>query len=230
MKKFLLTAAFGMCAVAGFSQLKWDAKVGMSMSNMTKMDADMKVGYTFGVGVDYAFTDMWSLQSGVNFTSKGTKKVYEYEGGKDTEKYNAHYLEIPILAAAKFNINDNMKFVVNAGPYLAFGLGGITTYTDEYEGEKEEYHGDKLFKEYENEDALVKRFDMGLQYGVGLEINEHFLVNVTGQYGFTNPFNYDAYQLNDSDSEIEFSKEPIEGAKKLSPKNLSFMISVGYRF
>lgn len=33
MKKFLLTAVLGMFALAGFSQVKWDAKVGMSMTN-----------------------------------------------------------------------------------------------------------------------------------------------------------------------------------------------------
>lgn len=236
MKKFLLTAVLGMFAVAGFSQLKWDAKVGMSMSNITKMDYDMKVGYSFGVGLDYAFTDMWSLQSGLMFTSKGAKNSEEENGEKETYKVNTHYLEIPILAAAKFDLNDNMKFVVNAGPYLAFGLGGITTSTYEADGEEEKEHGEKVFKEYEvngeKEDAMMKRFDMGLQYGVGLEINEHFLVNVTGQYGFINPLN--GYTYKDSDGYISTSSKELEqlpdGVEKISPKNLSFIISVGYRF
>lgn len=44
MKKFLLTAVLGMFALAGFSQVKWDAKVGMSMTNLTgDMDGDMKI-------------------------------------------------------------------------------------------------------------------------------------------------------------------------------------------
>ena len=62
MKKFLLTAVLGMVALAGFSQVRWDVKAGMSMTNMNgDMDGDMKVGYTVGVGMDYAFSEEWAL-------------------------------------------------------------------------------------------------------------------------------------------------------------------------
>lgn len=58
----------------------------------------------------------------------------------------------------------------------------------------------------------MKRFDLGLQYGIGLELSEKYLINLTGQYGFISPYNYpDGY----------------DGDKA---KNLAFMISVGYRF
>ena len=33
-----MTAVLGMFALAGFSQVKWDAKFGMNFSNMTKID------------------------------------------------------------------------------------------------------------------------------------------------------------------------------------------------
>lgn len=224
MKKYLLTAVFGMFALAGFSQLKWDAKVGMSMSNITKVDFDMKPGYTFGVGLDYAFSDAWSLQSGLNFTAKGAKSSAEEDGVKVDYKECSHYLDIPILAAWKFKVSDNMKLVVNAGPYLSFGLGGKAKYSAEYEGQevsdedmKELGFGDtKLFsKEDGAEEAMMKRFDMGIQYGLGLEINDHYLVNITGQNGFTQVYNGDFIN---------------EKGDKIHPKNMAFMISVGYRF
>lgn len=205
MKKFLLTAVLGMFALAGFSQVKWDVKAGMSMSNLTGdvENTNMKVGYTVGVGVDYAFSDMWSLQSGLNFTGKGVS--FDDVEGEDGGTWKLNYIELPILGAAKFALNDNMKFVVNAGPYLAVGLGGKESYDD----------GDdfKLFsKEDGLEEAALKRFDLGIQYGVGLDIGEHYLVNLTGQNGFIN-------MLND-----KFWSE------ELSAKNMAFFISVGYRF
>lgn len=55
----------------------------------------------------------------------------------------------------------------------------------------------------------MKRFDLGIQYGIGLEVGEHYLVNLTGQNGFINPLN-----------------DKVE----LSTKNMAFSISVGYRF
>ena len=71
---------------------------------------------------------MWYLQSGLNITSKGAKSSYSEEGFDVKTTLTTHYLEIPVLAAAKFDVSDNMKFVVNAGPYLAFGLGGKEKY------------------------------------------------------------------------------------------------------
>lgn len=200
MKKFLLTAVLGMFALAGFSQVKWDAKVGMSMTNLTgDMDGDMKIGYNVGVGMDYAFSEDWSLQSGLSFTGKGAKG----EG----IKIKMNYVELPILAAYKFALGENMKFVVNAGPYLAVGLGGKMTVDGEDGGSV------KLFsKEDGAEEALMKRFDLGIQYGIGLEVGEHYLVNLTGQNGFINPLN-----------------DKVWG-EELSTKNMAFSISVGYRF
>lgn len=202
MKKFLMTAVLGMFALAGFSQVKWDVKFGMNFSNATKTkdvigDTKALPGFNLGVGMDYGFSENWSLQSGLMISSKGYKI-------KDYSKDRPIYLDIPILAAYKFNISDNTKFVINAGPYLAFGLGGKCKFDE---------GGDyKLFKGEDGEDAEYSRFDLGIQYGIGLEIGEHYLVNLTGQNGFISPFDYpDGY----------------DGDK---PKNMTFSIGVGYRF
>ncbi|RHD47344.1 porin family protein [Phocaeicola plebeius] len=194
MKKFLMTAVLGMFALAGFSQVKWDARVGMNFSNMTK-DSEAKAlpGFNLGVGMDYGFSENWSLQSGLMISSKGWK--YKEEGEKMT--FRPIYLDIPILAAYKFNISDNTKFVINAGPYLAFGLGGKAKY------------GDVDYKLFKSDEGDWKRFDLGIQYGIGLELSEHYLINLTGQNGFICPWDVD------------------EGDK---PKNMTFSIGVGYRF
>ena len=194
MKKFLMTAVLGMFALAGFSQVKWDARVGMNFSNMTK-DSEAKAlpGFNLGVGMDYGFSEDWSLQSGLMISSKGWK--YKEEGEKMT--FRPIYLDIPILAAYKFNISDNTKFVINAGPYLAFGLGGKAKY------------GDVDYKLFKSDEGDWKRFDLGIQYGIGLELSEHYLINLTGQNGFICPWDVD------------------EGDK---PKNMTFSIGVGYRF
>lgn len=192
MKKFLMTAVLGMFALAGFSQVKWDAKFGMNFSNMTKAEGTKALpGFNLGVGMDYGFSENWSLQSGLMISSKGYKV-------KDYAKVRPIYLDIPILAAYKFNISDNTKFVINAGPYLAFGLGGKCKFDE---------GGDyKLFKGEDGADAEYSRFDLGLQYGIGLELSDRYLINLTGQNGFISP---------------------ADGG---DPKNMTFSIGVGYRF
>lgn len=199
MKKFLMTAVLGMFALAGFSQVKWDARVGMNFSNVTKADNTKALpGFQLGVGMDYGFSENWSLQSGLMISSKGYKFDYKDEYYNESYKARPIYLDIPILAAYKFNISDNTKFVINAGPYLAFGLGGKYNYD---EGEDP-----KIFKDYEDEKGW-KRFDLGIQYGIGLELSDRYLINLTGQNGFISP---------------------VDGGD--DPKNMTFTIGVGYRF
>lgn len=193
MKKFLMTAVLGMFALAGFSQVKWDAKFGMNFSNMTKIDESKALpGFTLGVGMDYGFNENWSLQSGLMISSKG----FKFKKGDWKDKYRPIYLDIPILAAYKFNISDNTKFVINAGPYLAIGLGGKNKETDEED-----------IKLFDKDGYDWKRFDLGIQYGIGLELSDRYLINLTGQNGFISP---------------------VDGGD--DPKNMTFSIGVGYRF
>ena len=185
-----------MVAVCGFSQLRWDVKFGMNFSNMTKLDDSKAItGFTMGVGADYAFNENWAFQPGIMITSKGYKMKY----GDEKATARPVYLDIPILAAYKFDITDNTKFVINAGPYLAFGLGG--KYKQHWDGGYDE-------KIFDDKGADCNRFDLGLQWGLGVELGEHYLVNFTAQHGFLNPFKDD-----DDNS-----------------KNMSFAIGVGYRF
>lgn len=204
MKKFLMTAVLGMFALAGFSQVKWDARVGMNFSNVTKLDNTKALpGFTLGVGMDYGFSENWSLQSGLMISSKGYKFDYKDEDYNESYKARPIYLDIPILAAYKFNISDNAKLVINAGPYLAIGLGGKAKYD---EGDEDW----KLFKGEDGDDAACKRFDLGIQYGIGVELNEHYLINLSGQNGFISPNNW--------------------GDEFKDYKNMTFSIGVGYRF
>ncbi|WP_277235308.1 porin family protein [Phocaeicola salanitronis] len=206
MKKLVLTVLFGMIAMVGFSQVRWNAEFGMTLSNMTKLDdAKALPGFKLGVGMDYAFTDMWSLKSGLFFNSKGymTKR----KGYKTTIRPT--YMEIPIMAAINLPITENVKFVVNAGPYIAIGIGG------KYKQHWDSGDDGKVFSGDNGVDAMMNRFDLGLQYGVGVELAERYLISLNGQNGFINPFNRD--QIN-------------KDGDKISPKNMNFAISVGYLF
>ena len=117
MKKGLIFVLFALVSIVSYSQISWNAKVGMNMSNFTgDMDTDMRIGFNVGVGMEYQFSDMWSIQPSLMFTQKGAKQ--------DEVKMNPMYLEIPVLAAARFAIADNQNIVVKAGPYFAYGIAG----------------------------------------------------------------------------------------------------------
>ena len=208
MKKGLIFVLFALVSIVSYSQISWNAKVGMNMSNFTgDMDTDMRIGFNVGVGMEYQFSDMWSIQPSLMFTQKGAKQ--------DEVKMNPMYLEIPVLAAARFAIADNQNIVVKAGPYFAFGIAGKCKIGDEkidflckiresndikfkYDGvdEKDDVFGDDGWK----------RFDAGLGVGVAYEINK-FFIDLSGEFGLA--------KLADGDG---------------APKNMNFSIGVGYKF
>ena len=57
MKKGLIFVLFALVSIVSYSQISWNAKVGMNMSNFTgDSDTDMRVGFNVGVGMEYQFT------------------------------------------------------------------------------------------------------------------------------------------------------------------------------
>ena len=174
MKKGLIFVLFALVSIVSYSQISWNAKVGMNMSNFTgDADTDMRVGFNVGVGMEYQFTDMWSIQPSLMFTQKGAKL--------GDIKANPMYLELPVMAAARFAVVDGQNVVVKAGPYLACGIAG-----------KYKIAGVKVI-------SLVmmqrKRFDFGLGMGVAYEINR-FFVDLSGEFGLVKMYDGDGSPKN----------------------------------
>ena len=182
MKKGLIFVLFALVSIVSYSQISWNAKVGMNMSNFTgDMDTDMKIGFNVGVGMEYQFSDMWSIQPSLMISQKGGK--YDEDG--ETVKFNPMYLEIPVLAAARFAVTDNQNVVVKAGPYFAFGVAGKVKVGDE----KGDFFGDG------DDQYGGKRFDCGIGVGVAYEINK-FFIDLTGEFGLTKIYEGDGAPKN----------------------------------
>lgn len=172
-----------------------------------------RTAFNAGVGVDIPIIESFYVQTGLFFTSKGYKRTEDVSvSGYSvplTAKGTPAYLEIPILASYRYNFNDATQLEVNVGPYFAFGIGGkekteeVTAFDKSTETaviETEEY-------DFFNDD--VKKFDMGLQVGLGVTFLKHVYLGVAYEFGFVNMFK-------DSDGE--------------SAKNRNFMINLGYKF
>ena len=92
MKKSILLVMFALLSVAGFSQVSWNAKVGMNISNFTgDLDVSAKVGVKLGVGMEYAFNDTWLLQPSLFLSQKGAKFSATVSGDEADVKFNAMY-------------------------------------------------------------------------------------------------------------------------------------------
>lgn len=234
MKKILVLAvlAVGMMFCANAQETTWGIRGGLNISNVAdkytgnvengesksdyETDFKSRIGFHLGVIVDLGLSESFYIQPGLFFTTRGMKYKDSSEDEKYEEKYNLNYLQLPILASYRIALSDNVKWHINAGPYLAYGLGGKVKWEDSYDGETEkgDYKAFGTSDEDADEDdykAGLKRFDAGLSFGTGISINKVYF-GLTYDLGLTN---------------IADKKEWGDDYKL---KNRNFAISVGYNF
>ncbi|WP_029903036.1 porin family protein [Prevotella sp. 10(H)] len=145
-------------------------KGGINLSDFGGDIKDMKsaIKYQAGITFDIALTENVYVLTGLEFVTKGAK--HKPKKGAQT-RYNPIYLQIPVHAAYKFDVASDVKLVINAGPYAAYGLGGKMK-TD---GEKVNIFGDNRFK----------RFDFGIGGGAGVEVGK-IAFNLGYDFGLLN--------------------------------------------
>lgn len=177
------------------TRLRFGIKGGYNAANLTISDNgetdDKKMLSSFHVGayVDLPLAPVFSIQPGLMLSGKGTKYTV---GDKDSDnwaetKLNPIYLEVPVNAVGKIPLADNFKLFVGAGPYIAMGIAGKQSVEGELlgvsfsEDDNIEYGDDEPINGNNGSGkGNVKRFDYGLNFLGGLEINR-FTVNA--QYG-----------------------------------------------
>lgn len=192
MKKFytlglaLCMSFIGLSASAQDSPLTWGVKAGVNLSNSSMdvggLDKKAKIGFKIGVTADYAITNDFYLQSGLSFTTKGGKIEAKVLTEKATISINQLYLQLPIMAAYKLEVSPGTKIVINAGPYLAYGIGGKI----KIDGTSGVDLSDLPFREMDTfDDNGLKKFDFGLGAGVGAEFGS-IVVGLNYELGLTN--------------------------------------------
>jgi hypothetical protein len=181
MKKFLLVSAMALAAGFSYGQTIIP-KVGVTLSKWggdDVEDAKFKAGFTIGAGLNMPLGDgMFSLQPELNYIQKGSK----WEEGDASEKYTVNYLEVPVLAKVTFG--EATKFYVNAGPSVAFGLGGKAKWEEGDEsGETDIKFGDE--DESSDDYYIEKGTDISFQIGAGVIVAEKVMIDVRYGLGLT---------------------------------------------
>ncbi len=234
-----LKQIFIVCLLAGISlganaQLRYGVKAGFNASTIMGIadgDDDAKVnykpGFNIGVAAQYMFAPQMGVETGLYYSTLGTKIKWEYsEDGytsKDESSFNPSYLQLPVSFLYKINAGEGLSICPSAGIYFGYGMGGKmkNEWTETYEGETESGKSETDFfgKGDKDEDGDytgldANRFDMGLTLGLSLEISK-FSVGLGYDYGFM--------KLN--------KEERKNDGKKLDDwKNGNIKVSVGYFF
>ena len=147
MKKILFSVlSLFMVSVSSFAQdaNAGDFNIGITVGGgLAKINADDPTypGFTSerkpianiqgGLVFDYAFVNGFFAEAGLTFQRKGGKQEIETKIYKSTVTTNLYYMELPLTLNFRIPVGD-LGLIPQAGAYVAYGVGGKTKYTTEY--------------------------------------------------------------------------------------------------
>ncbi len=132
-----------------------------------KQGAVPSPGFSVGSILDLPLTNLLSLETGIIFTKKGPKIVYDRYNY--LYKIDIYYLETPFQLKATYQ-KGKTKIFGMAGGYIASGLFGYYIGT----GDKDSiriHTKDKV--DWRNPDNPIRRFDYGIKFGAGMKIRNY---------------------------------------------------------
>lgn len=211
MKKIVVIILLTMTSWTTYAQWSLVPEAGITAVHNPDYDG-WRAGWKMGLGVEYGFNNLFSLKSGVYYTQRGFS--YNIFGRSDctvetspgvTKEYsnyhyidgsvNRHFLQIPLMPKFSYNISDDVRVTIAAGPYLAFGINDHWKYSS-YETETIErqvispqyngygygygyygYGGSDYEYHHSSSSSGYRKFDWGLSLSTGLEIN-NWIINV----------------------------------------------------
>lgn len=244
-KRSLIAVLLSLCFIIGQAQTKISVQGGIGLNGITKNENyDVKMGYRFGIGVEFPFNPTWSLQTGVQLLNRnyGFDKGVEFTGineeGNDImailgvdAKTNAIYIQVPIKVAAFLPINNNCGLQFSAGPYLAYGTGGKSSIDWKLVSAVRLPSGTelipggntKLLEGYTQTNTFgkegIKRIDLGLSLGLDFKYKDLFA-------GFG--IEYGLLPIDKEFPDDVFKTILQQNEKLVSPHNYGIEIHVGY--
>lgn len=156
MKKFFLMAALAFSALNMNAQkVRFGINAGAGISSVVGSEAKAygnAFAYKIGATVDIPTSEHFSFISGVDFINKS----FEAPG----ENYNRFFLQLPVMAAYKFDMGESSKLTLKAGPYVGYGVVSSDIKGTDLNFFKDDYHN---------------RGDFGFKAGISFDFS-HFTV------------------------------------------------------
>ena len=144
-------------------------------------------GFHAGAAIDYPVRNLFIIESGLFFNTKGTSGTIEQTFGEEdliiSNKHNLYYLDIPMVIKVPISLQ-GFSFYGAAGGYAGAGLFGNTKSTSTF-GELKETENRTINWGFETGIDDYKRFDYGLSFGAGFNWKS-FTAGLNYNYGLAN--------------------------------------------
>ena len=170
------------CVLA--AQPKYEVRIGYTRYEQLPFNHSHSAGgFVSGVVLDFETSKKFSFQPGLLFVTKGSKPILYIDNFEIVER--ASYLEVPLMLSWKYPIETSgLYFDWGVGLYCAYGLGGMI--------KEKEKDGFGIFISEYSAFTYNKRFDTGLQSGIGVG-GSRFHLGVEGQIGIINRAKHTGY-------------------------------------
>lgn len=177
--KFIIVAIMLFAGTnTAFSQFKYNVQAGVNFSSMTNNslpNSSLKIGFRVGLGINYNFSEYFSVDPSLLLVSKG------YKQSDFNFSVNPLYIQLPINATLNLPLTKDIKLLIGAGPYAAIGIGGkgsVKLETGEVLSDSPVFSNNVLSMiSYKN------KFDAGLNASVGIMVR-NIVLSAGGEWGF----------------------------------------------
>lgn len=173
---FAQTTTFGVNAGANFSKLTSSADGGSASTQSL-------TGFHVGGVVDIGFSEQFSIQPGLLFSTKGGKSSYNIDvdgtNFSGSAKITLNYLEVPVNFIYKAPAGEGNVFI-GAGPYVGYGLSASSSVTGD--GATQDGEGTK----FGSGDDDIKRVDFGVNFLVGYQLKQGLAISAGYGLGIAN--------------------------------------------
>lgn len=140
--------------------------------------------YTMGVAARYIEEEYFGLQAELLLTERGFADEWEPNPEGWLFERKLLYVELPVMAHVYFTLGKHNEVAIDLGPKLGYFL------SDRTKSDLPENYGyteETVYYQIDHHDLPIeKKFDYGLQFGLGYEykINSLLSVQLTGRYYF----------------------------------------------
>jgi hypothetical protein len=124
-------------------------------------------GFNIGPVLDVPISKIFSIETGILYTSKGYRSSVESGGALFERRENLYYLDVPVLFKITLPVKKVGIFAM-AGPYIGEALYGKDKYVSTFNSVTDKWEGKVHWGEEPDE---YDRFDYGLKFGTGLRYN-----------------------------------------------------------
>ena len=121
-------------------------------------------GFNIGPVLDLTISKIFSVETGILYTTKGYKSSVESGGALFEGRKNLYYLDVPVLFKITVPVKKIGIFAM-AGPYIGEALYGKEKLVTTYNSVTDKWEGNILWGDEPDE---YDRFDYGLKFGTGV--------------------------------------------------------------